>query len=124
MPDTIEIDLRLTCYVREDEGEWVAGCPVLDVYTQADTKEGSKEALREAVTLWLESCLARETLPAAMRELGWGPLERRPETGDYLGVKQPEASDSAASVLGESFPIELQVPYGAASVTADPSAAC
>lgn len=106
--DTIGIELRLRGYVREEGGEWLAGCPSLDVHTQADSKEGAVSALREAVGLWLESCLERETLPAAMRELGWYRLDRPSAAGDVLSVAVTD--DVAEGVLGEPFPIELSVP--------------
>jgi len=115
--DTLGFDVRLSCYVREEEGEWVAGCPALDVHTQADSKEEAQAALREAVDLWLESCLQRDTLPAAMRELGWRRLEGRPEKGEFFGVTVADGSDVPESVLGELFPIELSIPaYQAASL--------
>lgn len=118
--DSLKIQLRLTCYVREEDSEWLAGCPSLDVHTQADSKEESCEALREAVQLWLESCLERETLPAAMRELGWHRCDGPPESGNFVGVSTVAAGATAESVLGESFPIELSVPaFLAAALGAD-----
>lgn len=108
--DSLKIELRLTCYVREEDSEWLAGCPSLDVHTQADSKEEAREALREAVHLWLESCLERETLPAAMRELGWHRCDGPAESGDSVGVSPVTEPAGADSVLGESFPIELSVP--------------
>ena len=120
MADTIGVELRLTCYVREEEGEWIAGCPSLDVHTQADSKEGAREALREAVGLWLESCLERETPPAALRQLGWHRSGQRPLSGDFLNFAVVGAPDAAISMLGEPFPIELSIPaFLAAALDAD-----
>ena len=59
MPDTIEIAVRLRCFVRSEGEYWVSGCPSLDVYSQAETADEAKAALREAVELWVESCLER-----------------------------------------------------------------
>ncbi|MGH9379158.1 MAG: hypothetical protein ACRD2Z_00885, partial [Thermoanaerobaculia bacterium] len=119
MADTASTQLRLTCYVREEEGEWVAGCPSLDVHTQADSKEEAQAALEEAVDLWLDSCLERDTLHTALRELGWHrvPVGTEPhETCDSLEFSRP----AVESVLGESFPIALTVPaFIAASIGFD-----
>lgn len=118
--DSLKIELCLTCYVREEDSEWLAGCPSLDVHTQADSKKEACEALREAVQLWLESCVERETLPAAMRELGWHRCDGPPESGDFVGLSTVVAPAAAESVLGESFPIELSVPaFLAAALGAD-----
>lgn len=118
MADTASTELRLTCYVREEGGEWVAGCPSLDVHTQADSKEEARAALEEAVDLWLESCLERDTLHTALRELGWHRVPvgtELPEAFDVVELSGP--ADDAESVLGESFPIALTVPaFIAASV--------
>lgn len=69
--DSVEISIRLSCFVRDDGKYWVSGCPNLDVYSQGDSREEAMGALREALDLWIESCIERDTLAEAMRELGW-----------------------------------------------------
>lgn len=79
--DSIEVAFHLSCYLRDDDDAWVAGCPALDVVTQADSKEAAKAALDEAVEMWVESCLERETLGEALRELGWHRVDHTVSAG-------------------------------------------
>ncbi len=110
MPDTVAIAVRLRCFLRREADYWVSGCPSLDVHSQAETAEGAKEALQEAVELWVESCLERGTLEQALREVGWhfmpsgSPVP--PEDG-YIGGGELEPADQ---VLGEPFPLEVTIP--------------
>lgn len=116
MDDTLELSVKLMCFFREEAGQWVAGCPSLDVYSQGDTPEDAQEALREAVGMWIESCLERDTLEQAMREVGWHripPGATPPPGAEFIGVKlQPPGE-----VLGQSFPLEIKIPaYQAAAL--------
>ena len=54
---------------RERE-QWIAWCPDLDVTTQGDTIRKADENLREAVSLFLETCHAMGTLEDVLREAG------------------------------------------------------
>lgn len=65
------IDLRVLGVVWEEDGIWVAGFPRLEVFSQGQTPEEAKNAAREALGLWVRSCLDRGTLDAALRELNW-----------------------------------------------------
>lgn len=108
MPDTVEIAVRLHCFRRQEATQWVAGCPSLDVYSQAETADGSEAALQEAIELWVESCLERGTLEQALREVGWHLSAGMP-------VPPREAAettelDSAQEVLGEPFFLEVTIP--------------
>jgi predicted RNase H-like HicB family nuclease len=71
MAETANVVLRLSAMIRSEAGSWLAGCPSLDLYTQGDTEEEAKANLQEAVELWIDSCIERNTLGRALRELGW-----------------------------------------------------
>jgi predicted RNase H-like HicB family nuclease len=72
MHDAVDISLDLLCTVHRDAPRrWVAGCPALDVYSQGQSEEDAARSLAEAVALWVESCLERDTLDQALRELGF-----------------------------------------------------
>jgi predicted RNase H-like HicB family nuclease len=119
--DTVEISLRLSCFVRDDGKYWVSGCPNLDVYSQDETREGAKEALREAIDLWIESCIERDTLAEALRELGWHRVPSHPleEEADFIAVSERQEIEEAQGVLGEAFPVEVRIPaYQAAALLA------
>ena len=68
---SVALSVRLACYSRRDGRRWAAVCPVLDVASQGATEKAARAALQEAVELWFESCLERETLDAALREVGF-----------------------------------------------------
>lgn len=67
----IEFTLRMPFSVRESKNYWVSSCPVLDVFSQGETKEQALENLKEAVSLFLISCYERNTLDAVMKECGF-----------------------------------------------------
>lgn len=54
---------------------WLASCPALDLATQGETFEQAQANLREALTLFLESCLRRGTLEQVLREAGYEPVK-------------------------------------------------
>lgn len=108
--DTVTVSLRLRCFLRQEADYWVSGCPALDVYSQADEAEAAKAALQEAVELWMDSCLERNTLQQALVELGWHrvpPDQRVTVDAEYIGISEAQDADQ---VLGEPFPIEVTVP--------------
>jgi predicted RNase H-like HicB family nuclease len=120
MPDTVEITIRLRCFVRSEREFWVAGCPSLDVFSQADTADEARRALREAVELWVESCLERETLEQALRQVGW-----HLSSGFPVPPQDEDAApglQSADEVLGEPFPLEVTIPAFHAAAVAEPGA--
>lgn len=69
--EIITYNVRLNSWFRRDGRAWLAWCPSIDVRTQARTKKGALEALREAVQLWFESCIERDVLDAALKEVGF-----------------------------------------------------
>lgn len=73
MQGTVDLKIKLEACLRQDENVWVAWCPSVDVFTQADTQGMALDALREAVYLWFESCIDRGVLPQALEEAGFQP---------------------------------------------------
>lgn len=49
---------------------YLASCPILDVHSQGETQSKAKENLVEALSLFLVSCLERNTLDAVLRDCG------------------------------------------------------
>ena len=62
-----------TC--QEAPGQWVAWCPSLDLYTQADSQAAVLNAIGEAMALWFEDCVVRGAIDAALREVGYRPAQ-------------------------------------------------
>lgn len=71
MTDLIAVTMRLSAFVRPEGDGWESSCPTLAVYSQGDSEEEARANLREAVELWMESCLERNTFSTALLELGW-----------------------------------------------------
>ncbi len=125
MTDSIGVVLRLSAFLRKEGACWESSCPTLDVYSQGDSKEEAKANLQEAVELWMESCLERNTLSDALRELGWHrvPLDwPTPPDTDSIHVLAAEDAE-VGRVLGDPFSVEVTVPaYQAAIFTGEVSA--
>ena len=56
---------------------WVGSCPDLDVRTQGETFERAQENLKEALYLFMESCLRRGTLEQVLKEAGLSKVRIR-----------------------------------------------
>ena len=63
--------IRLEGSVSQHQDRWVGECPAIQVVTQGSTEEATVQALRDAVALWFESCIARGTLDSALEECGF-----------------------------------------------------
>ena len=68
MPD-VGINFRIG--TRCDDGLWVGWCPCLDLATYGDTREHAREAIKEAVNLWIETCMGDGTIDMALVEAGF-----------------------------------------------------
>lgn len=120
MPDILAVKVELRAFVREEDSLWVAACPSLDVYSQGDSRDEAKRNLEEAVQLWIDSCVERNTLGRALQELGWHrvPLGSAAPEADSIAVLSIERRDEQ-QVLGSSYPIEVTIPaYQAAALLA------
>lgn len=114
--DTVEITLCLVCTVKREGRKWVTGCPKLDLFSQGKSEDEAKQALEEAISLWVEDCLERGTLERALEEVGFikvHPAAIRP--GDeHISVRavQDEYEDGDAT-----FPVHISIPaYQAAAL--------
>ncbi len=122
MTDMIAVILRLSAFVRQVGDFWESACPTLEVYSQGDSEEEAKSNLQEAVELWMESCLERNTLAAALQELGWHSVPS--ETPMPLGADSIEVlASEEAEVLGDPFSVELTIPAYQAAMFSDQASA-
>ncbi len=120
MGETVTLDIKLRAFVRrETKTRWVAVCPRIDVASQGKTVAEAKRYLREAVELWFESCVERGVLDRAMREANFRPLptgELPPTGGECVLVNRGSAPKEEEDVLGDLFPISIEIPaYQAAA---------
>ncbi len=111
MTDIVEFSVKLRCFVRkEKKTRWMSYCPSLQVYSQGRTMEAAKLSLREALELWMESCIERDTLHEALVELGFHPApwgELVPAESETIVVAHAQEDDS---ILGDSFETIVTIP--------------
>lgn len=65
------MEFRLPAAVKKKGRIFVSQCPLLDVCSQGGTRAQALENLREAIRLFLQSCLERGTLERVLRESGF-----------------------------------------------------
>ena len=56
---------------------WIGSCPSLNVSTQGETFERAQENLKEALALFIESCLSRGTLEEVLSRAGYSKVQIR-----------------------------------------------
>ena len=102
------LSVRLKAWLRRDGSAWIAWCRSIDVLSQAATKQGALEAVREAVELWFESCVERGVLTEALREVGFvkaSPADTFPGGVDSVTIRNTTAPDTVASRHGLAFKV-------------------
>ena len=83
------ISIQLEISYDEEVKQWVSCCPVLDLYSQGDTKEQAIENIHEAVSLFLGTCYELGTLNQVL------PVGLAPTTGVSGRPSRSRRSDPA-----------------------------
>ena len=65
------IRIPYTSQLYEEDGQFVALCPELNVSSFGDTPDKALSALQEVVALFLEECQQMATLEAVLEEAGY-----------------------------------------------------
>jgi hypothetical protein len=81
---------------------------MVGVVSQAQTANGARQCLQEAVELWFESCVERGVLDQALREANFRPSatdRAKTRTKSHV-TKRLEQN----SILGDPFEIHLTIP--------------
>jgi predicted RNase H-like HicB family nuclease len=73
MQKRMEIALKLPIKVTRKGNLYIAACSALDVVTQGETEDQARKNIREALYLFLRSCIERGTLDAVLKECGFSP---------------------------------------------------
>lgn len=100
--------IRLKTWFRRDGGTWIAWCRAINVLSQAETKQGAVEAIREAVELWFESCVERGVLVEALGEVGFvkaSPADTIPDDVDSVTIRNTTSPDTVANRHGLAFKV-------------------
>jgi predicted RNase H-like HicB family nuclease len=110
MSEVITLDVKLRAFVRKDtEDRWVSVCPRLGVASQAATADEAKDALREVVELWFESCVERGVLDQAMRELGLLPHPAKEEPPHLQPLLEAQM-EAGTDIRGNEFNVHAEAP--------------
>jgi predicted RNase H-like HicB family nuclease len=97
----IKLTLSLPFTIKKREKWYLSCCPVLDVFSQGETREKAIENLIEALELFILSCFERGTLDAVLKECGFSPVKRKrksPDTDNYIDVPIHLFFDKNASI--------------------------
>ena len=65
---SMTLSFRLPYRIKADQGWYVASCPSLDVHSQGKSQKQAKDNLREALLLFLTSCIERGTLDEVLKD--------------------------------------------------------
>lgn len=128
MLGTIDLKIKLEAKLTQDGEDWVACCPPLDLYTQAESKDAAMAALKEAVFAWFESCLERRVLAKALEEVGFKLAKAGEAIPDHANIVHASPTHADAC-MGPSVKwaeeVEVSIPaYIAAAMSSSTHASC
>ena len=111
---TMTIVFRLRGYVRRDEdhGRYVSYCPPLDQWSQADTEEAAKVALRESVSLFLATSYTHGKLDEVLKNAGFAVL------ADADVDAREHVANPLTNTFGDQFDFESSLELVAAAAAA------
>jgi predicted RNase H-like HicB family nuclease len=100
---SVEMVFNLTCLVRHDSeaSVFVSHCPALGVYSQGETQEEANEAIKSAVTLFIEAAFDFDRLDQTLRRAGFKPVApgtQLPESTEFIGVAAGNTQEINISV--------------------------
>jgi predicted RNase H-like HicB family nuclease len=90
----VRFDIQIPVKVFKEGAVYVAHCPVFDVASQGETREGAKQNLVEALTLFLTTCYDMGTLESVLKECGFksittAEMESLPSEEEVIEVPLP-----------------------------------
>jgi len=101
MTANIILNIQLSFEIAKKEKWYVASCPALDVFSQGETEKQAENNLKEALCLFLTSCIEMGTLNAVLKECGFKPvsnfdIEKKPQER-YISIPLHLLSDKVVS---------------------------
>lgn len=66
----MRIRTDIVVWYDHETGQWVSGCPLLDLYSQGDSREQAIRNIREAAYLFLTTCCELGTLTQVLYDRG------------------------------------------------------
>lgn len=71
MKTSVTFHASLPIKITKKKNFYISCCPVLDVWSQGETRKRATENLREALQLFLIDCFERGTLDKVLKECGF-----------------------------------------------------
>jgi predicted RNase H-like HicB family nuclease len=71
------VKFKLPARIKKEAGRFVSCCPILDVWSQGETKDKALNNLNEALQLFFISCFERGTLVEVLKKCGFTLTKRR-----------------------------------------------
>ena len=109
----MRVVFHLLGYVRHDEEQrlWISYCPPLDQWSQAETMEDAKTALRKSVTKFLCTCYKNGTLEYELKNAGLEMVDSDTETDLRNHVANPLMKNPLMDAFGEEFDFEASLGF-------------
>ena len=78
---------------------WIGWCPSLRVASSGSTRTEATRAVKEAVALWLETCLRERSLDQALAEVGFTTAEKPAERVAAYGTLESLVADEDCDTI-------------------------
>lgn len=90
MERSVKVDFKLPIRYTKRKNWYVASCPVLDVVTQGETKTKAKKNLKEALVLFIGTCVEQGTIDMVLKACGFKPVQVEKKSAvkkeDYINI--------------------------------------
>ena len=85
------INIEYTVYIWRERGDYIAHAMPLDVMSSGRTREQARQALQEAVSLFLTTALEHGTLQDILEESGYEFIHGNWQGPDWLAIEKHAA---------------------------------
>lgn len=98
-----KITIQLAVNIFKDRKRYIADCPPLQLSTHGSSISEVQRHFEEALKLWLETTIERDTLEKALIELGW-------KIKPYIAPKEIDYKGENINLLKQKYyPINIPV---------------
>jgi len=102
----VTFNVKLPALVKKEKHGriYISSCPILDVYSQGESRQKALVNLQEALRLFFVSCFERGTLQQVLKDCGFKPLQTR----SFKTVRFPKKYDSIDLPLPFTIPPKVE----------------
>jgi len=82
------VGFRLPILIKKKAGMYVICCPPLDIWSQGKTESEARKNIKEAIKLFLITCIEKGTLNEVLKECGFKPVRniKTPKDRRYVNI--------------------------------------